>query len=173
MLHSHGSTTLSPPLQIYHLKGGAKSTTDIAKWTGERPEAPSLPKEPQATKGCGESPGKSTTVSYARSNKWSTLNTCIRVTRAECCGNLSGISTPLLKMEETRCHQRTEARTAPERLQSQVQLPFSVCALTPQSRAVFTGVYGRYQVAKGNNPLFQVFLMVILSQTASEVTLGQ
>lgn len=44
-----------------------------------------------------------------------------------------------MKMEETRCHQWTEVRKAPKRLQS--QLPLSFCALTPQSRAVFTGVY--------------------------------
>lgn len=76
-----------------------------------------------------------------------------------------------MKMEERRCHQWNEARRAPGRLQSQLQFPFSVCALTPESRVVFTGVYGCQQVVKGNNPLFQLFLKVTLFQLASEVML--
>lgn len=68
---------------------------------------------------------------------------------------------------------------APERLQCSVQFVFLFYALKPQigwasKRARFySSLHDSQQVVKGNDLLFQLFLLVILFQTASEVMLGK
>lgn len=68
MLPGHGSPCFPHHCRCITSNDEPNTTTDIPKWTGERPEAPSLHKEPRATKGCQESPGNSTSVSYTGPN---------------------------------------------------------------------------------------------------------
>lgn len=59
----------------------------------------------------------------------------------------------------------------------QLQFVFLFCTLKPQGeadkRVSFQKHTGSRQVVKGNGPLFQLFLWVILFQVASEVILGK
>jgi hypothetical protein len=78
---------------------------------------------------------------------------------------------------EKRCHQWIKARTAPERLQSWIQFAFSFYIRRPkwdrQTSNILQSVCCSQQVVKGNNPLFQLFLHVIIFQVASDIMLGK
>lgn len=83
------------------------------------------------------------------------------------------ILTPI-RMERKRCHWWTIARTVPERLPCHIQFVFSFYILKLLGGAgkevrLHRRVLGSQLVVKGNGPLSQQFLKVILFQLASEV----
>jgi hypothetical protein len=73
---------------------------------------------------------------------------------------------PTLRVEERRCHQWTETRTGPERLWSWAIYILIIFLKPPggSRKWDFIEAYAAIcqQVVKGNNPLFQLFLQVIL-----------
>ena len=90
-----------------------------------------------------------------------------------------GLGTPTqIRVEEKSCHQENEARTIAERLQSQVHFVFSFYTLKSQGdmdkqSRIYRAICGSQQVVNGKDPLFQLFLEVIVLQVASEVMLGK
>lgn len=81
-----------------------------------------------------------------------------------CCGNFGGLGTLTpIRAEEKSSHHGTEARTTAERLQSQAHFVFSFYSLQSQGdmakqSRIYRTICGSQQVAKGKDPLFQLFL---------------